>query len=114
MSSALISNTNDKVAQGSKPALHGVWLRRLTGACLLLLATLSLHAQSTTNCTSFDDLKAFIAVNDSVEFDCDGTISFTDPISITHAVVIDGGSNRVTLSGNNITRLFSVAPGGSL
>src|SRR5437867_10574242 len=74
----------------ARPTFRSALIRIVMGC--LLLSAVCVGAQSvTTNCTSFIDLRAFLAVNNDIQFNCGGTIAFTDSISITQDTVIDGG-----------------------
>lgn len=63
------------------------------------------------------NLEAALAGGGSVTFNCGApaTITFASQIVITQNTTIDGGTlGQVTLSGNNVTRLFTTTPGATL
>lgn len=62
-----------------------------------------------TACTEAS-LRMAIATGGMVTLCCNGTITLTNTIDITHDVALDARGRDVTLSGANAVRLFSVAP----
>jgi hypothetical protein len=56
-------------------------------------------------------LRAAIAAGGVVTLCCNGTITLTNTIDITHDVALDARGRDVTLSGGNAVRLFNVVPG---
>ena len=42
------------------------------------------------------------------------TIVVTNTLTISNPVILDGGPNRATITGNGLLRLFTVQPGASL
>jgi hypothetical protein len=59
-------------------------------------------------------LRAAINQGGVVTFPCDATISISSPITISNQVTLDATGRSVVLTGNNSTRLFQIAPGGTL
>jgi hypothetical protein len=106
---------------------HGIFgaqlvLRLLVGAALalppaLVLAHAARAAGVVTDCTNYSSssgLGAALAAGGNITFNCAGagrTIIFPAQFDLTTNVSIDGsdqGRNDVTLSGNNLIRLFGV------
>jgi Divergent InlB B-repeat domain/Immunoglobulin I-set domain len=59
-------------------------------------------------------LRTALAGAGKVTFDCDGTITLSQPLTITIATVIDAAGHSIILSGNNAVRVFEVNPGTQL
>src|SRR6185503_15683434 len=78
---------------------------------LALAGNFSARAQN-TNCTTASVLADLQRTN-YIFFSCSGTITVTNPIVISSDVTFEGSTNLV-LSGNNVSRIFSVLPGATL
>jgi hypothetical protein len=63
-----------------------------------------------TNCTDAD-LRAALAGGGTVTFDCDGTITLTNTLTIATNTTLDASGRSVVLSGNNVLRPFAVNAG---
>ncbi len=63
-----------------------------------------------TNCTE-ENLRAAIGAGGLVTLCCNGTITLTNVIEITHDVALDARGRDVVISGGNTVRLFNVSPG---
>jgi hypothetical protein len=66
-----------------------------------------------TNCTE-SDLCAALAGGGTVTFDCDGTITLSNTLSIASDAVLDATGRSVTISGANAVPVFRVQGGVSL
>lgn len=90
-------------------------LRFLIILALSCAGALSFTARGAlTNCTSAAALLAELARTNYVTFACAGTITLSSPIVIANDTTLDASGREVTISGNNITRLFTVAAGATL
>jgi fibronectin-binding autotransporter adhesin len=70
-------------------------------------------SQSLASCDEAT-LRAAVSAGGRVSLPCDGTIYLTSPLLIQNPVLLDASGHTLTLSGSNITRLFTVYPGVSL
>jgi hypothetical protein len=88
----------------------------LAGAALgLILATIpTVHSATTLTTTDFGAFQQAVLSDSNVVFSADGTVTFTNTVTLTNDVVISAGGNAVTLSGNGSVRLFNVNTGVSL
>ena len=91
----------------------------LTSALILAAvqpsAWLPTSSSTAVGCTEAE-LATALAAGGSITFDCGpGThsILFTTPLLVTTSANIDG-ADQITLSGQNITSLFQILPGGAL
>src|ERR1051326_5754153 len=79
-------------------------------AICLLSAGSARASGPVTNCTQAA-LEAALAGGGSVTFTQDCSLTLTNTINITANVSLDAGGKTVTISGNNVIRLFTVASG---
>src|SRR3989442_5145251 len=85
------------------------WAWLLIGFCCLKSNPNSAFAGGTvTNCDQAS-LETALAGGGNVTFACSGMIVLTNTISITTDTVLDGTGQSVTISGNDLVRLFYVA-----
>jgi hypothetical protein len=72
-------------------------------------------SQTLTACT-FPELEVDIAQGGTIDFGCDSTINFTQPIrlSANKPVVLEADGHTAILNGQNGTSLFTVPDGGNL
>jgi hypothetical protein len=75
---------------------------------LLLLLPLAAHGGGVvTECTE-SNLRAAMAGGGTVTFACDGTITLSNTITTLLNTVLDGSGHQITISGNNLVRVFHV------
>jgi predicted outer membrane repeat protein len=93
-------------------------IKHLILLVVLLLAPISpaLPAQAEGVVTSCDApaLRAALAGGGTVTFACSGTITTYETITISTDTTIDGSGQAVTITGNNLVRVFVVDPGVTL
>ena len=81
--------------------------------CLLLLfmagACLSGWAGGTVTAPTQANFEAALAGGGTVVFECNGTVTLTNTITINQDTLIDGNGHDVVISGGNVVRLFQVA-----
>src|SRR6266850_2252348 len=80
--------------------------------CLLLLfmagACLSGWAGGTVTVPTQANFEAALAGGGTVVFECNGTVTLTNTITISQDTLIDGNGHDVVISGGNVVRLFQV------
>lgn len=84
-------------------------------AAILVLLTLTIpasHAYAGGVVTVCDEahLRAALAEGGAATFTCSGVIALSTEIVISVDTSIDGSGQDVTISGNNVTRVFKVNP----
>jgi hypothetical protein len=72
------------------------------------------HAGGVVTVCDEAQLLAALAGGGTVTFECSGTITLTNTISIAADTTIDGSGQDVTISGNDAVRVFDVPPGVAL
>jgi hypothetical protein len=96
--------------------MHSLLVRLLLGPALMLAfpASLLLAGGTVTNCSDDTQFSSLLAGGGTVIFNC-GTalINLSNTQVISAGTTIDG-SDRITLSGQNVRRLFVVSSGASL
>ena len=85
-----------------RPLLHVVILG------LALMADGRIHASGTVTDCNETSLDAALSGGGTVTFACDGTITITTTKSISVDTILDATGHTVSISGNNIVRLFTV------
>src|SRR5712691_9797781 len=86
----------------------GYWLLGVT-----LVSTPPARADATvTNCTQ-QDLVTALASGGIVTFDQDCDLTLSTTILITNEVTLDAADHIVSISGDDLIRLFTVEPGAS-
>jgi len=81
----------------------------LIGLCCLESNLNSVRADGTVMNCDQPSLETALAAGGHVTFACSGVIVLTSTISITTDTVLDGTGQSVTISGNDLVRLFYVA-----
>src|SRR5579884_1211311 len=79
-------------------------------------ATQTLTVSDCTNETGTNTLGAAITTangdtNDTINFSCSGTITFTAPLTLSSSMTIDAAGQTVAISGGNTSQIFSVNSG---
>ncbi len=79
-------------------------------------ASISSPLLCATTLTDCDEagLRAAVANGGTVTFACDGTIAFTDTLTVVRDVSLQATGHQVTISGDNKVQVFSVRQGASL
>ena len=86
----------------------------LSGVLLLLPFAQRLVAGGVVHSCTQSNLESALSGGGTVAFACDGTITFSNTLTISCDTVLDGSGHAVILSGNNAVRLFIVEPGVQL
>ena len=99
------------------PEQHGNYTMTVTvseqNTSLGATQSFGVNVTLTNNCAQYDEFVAAVAGGSVTLTDCT-TIVVSEPIIITNEVTIVGGLTNLTITGNNLTRLFTVRSGGSL
>ena len=61
-----------------------------------------------------DDVLGAIEQGGFVVFACDGVLTLSNQLEVANDVILDASGHAITLSGNDVTRLFKVLPGTTL
>src|SRR5438128_2405266 len=94
-------------------------LKRLSFLALALILSRSLLPHGAfaggvvASCTE-GDLNAALANGGTVTFACDGTITLTSTKIVTTNTTVDASGHRITISGGNAVRVFTVNSNASL
>ena len=83
------------------------WL--LIGFCCLESISNSARAGGTVTTCDQSSLETALAGGGDVSFACSGVIVLTNTISITTDTILDGTGQSVTISGNDLVRLFHIS-----
>lgn len=81
---------------------------------LILLLPLATHASGVVTSPTDTNLRAAMAGGGSVTFACEGTIILSDTITNNLNTTLDARGHRITISGSNTYRVFSVATNATL
>ena len=77
---------------------------------LSLTVARSIYAGGTVTDCNETSLDAALSGGGTVTFACDGTITITSTKTISADTILDASGHTVTISGNNLVRLFTVNP----
>src|SRR5688572_5959386 len=79
------------------------------GIVLLLFSASSIRAATVTVCDE-PSLRSALAGGGTILFDCNGTITLSNTLTIAADTVLDGNGHGVVISGNNAVRVFYINP----
>ncbi|MBI5652889.1 MAG: PxKF domain-containing protein [Chloroflexi bacterium] len=92
-------------------AMRITTLIALASFLTLLASAQPAHAAGVVSVCDEAHLTAAMTGGGTVTFTCSGTITLTSTIAIYSNTTLDGAGQKVTISGNNAVRVFSVARG---
>ena len=68
----------------------------------------------TNDCSQYDQFLEAVATGGYFPLTNCSTIVLTNTLTVSKSLILDGGSSGVTISGNSLSRLFTVLPGANL
>lgn len=90
--------------------MHAKLLAVLLVLIVIMLIASPAHAGGVVNVCDEPHLLAALAGGGVVTFDCSGTILLTNTITVVVDTALDGSGQNVTISGNDVVRVFQLNP----